>query len=120
MPSIRFALPCLVACLAASPAFAQFSGGPDAFGMSYTTVPIDFVPLTGDPAATTYSLGDDGEATVTLPFAFPYYGNTWTTATLSSNGGLRFGGGAQISYTNSCGATPTISSPDLMAFWDDL
>ena len=118
----RLAIPALLACLAATPAFAQLSGGPDAFGMSYTQSSLDFVPLAGATGTTSANLGDDGETTVTLPWAFPFYGATYTEATVGSNGGVRFGAAQQIAYNNVCGQTGGVSSqyPDLMVFWDDL
>ncbi len=41
------------------------------------------IAATGTPVALT---GDDTHAAINLPFAFPFYGSTYTDATVSSNG----------------------------------
>lgn len=71
-------------------------------------------------AATTHSLGDDAQTNVVLPFAFTYYGTTFTNAQISSNGFLRLGNGAATAYTNA--TIPTAGDPDgiIAPWWDDL
>ncbi len=120
MPRLRTLVASLLVLLAAAPAAAQFSGGPDASGMQYATTALEFVPLASEPTATSINLLDDGETTVTLPWAFPFYGNSRTSARLSSNGGLRFASTGDIGYTNTCGPSASGSSPDIMVFWDDM
>jgi glucose/arabinose dehydrogenase len=64
--------------------------------------------------------GDDSVAQVTLPFTFPYYGQAYSSAWVSSNGFLSFinPSGAQAINT----ALPDSALPNaaLYPFWDDL
>ena len=68
----------------------------------------------------TVVLSDDSSASVTIPFSFPYFDSTFTTAQISSNGFLRLGSGAATSYVNV--GIPTAGDPDNMIalWWDDL
>lgn len=63
--------------------------------------------------------GDDTYQYVSLPFAFNFYGNTYTGLYVSSNGFVSFGSGYS-SYSNGC--IPSTSTPNnaIYAFWDDL
>jgi MYXO-CTERM domain-containing protein len=111
----------LLLALAAFPSivFAQ-TGGPDAFGYGYAPTTYDFVALTGDGSATPLSLTGDNEETVTLPFAFPFYGNTYTQAVISADGAISFNPGTNINYQNSCIPAAATDAPDIAPFWDDL
>ncbi len=62
------------------------------------------------------SLDDTTEA-VTLPFAFPYYAGSFTSAWVSSNGVIGFGG-ASAAFSNSC--LPSGIANAIHGFWDDL
>ena len=68
----------------------------------------------------TVVLSDDSSSSVTIPFTFPYFDGSYTTAQISSNGFLRLGSGAATSYTNV--GIPTSGDPDNMIalWWDDL
>lgn len=73
-----------------------------------------------DPAGgTPLALGDDSAATVTLPFAVAAYQSTVTTASISSNGFIRLGGGAATAYSNV--PIPDVGDPNgiIAAAWDD-
>ncbi len=63
--------------------------------------------------------GDDTYQYVSLPFAFNFYGNTYTGLYVSSNGYVSFGSGYS-SYSNGC--IPSTSPPNnaIYALWDDL
>jgi len=63
--------------------------------------------------------GDDTYEYVSLPFAFNFYGNTYTGLYVSSNGFVSFGAGYS-SYSNGC--IPSTATPNnaIYAFWDDL
>ncbi|MBI5472563.1 MAG: choice-of-anchor D domain-containing protein [Ignavibacteriae bacterium] len=103
-------------------------GGPDAFGYSW----IDS-DEPGGPAVQYYdirSVGtqittmtsgslDDGYATITLPWSFVHYGNTYTSMNVGTNGFVNFGTGS-TSLSN--GAIPSVAAPNnaIYAFWDDL
>ncbi|MFB6398718.1 sugar dehydrogenase, partial [Polymorphospora sp. 2-325] len=64
--------------------------------------------------------GDDSVERIDLPFAFPFYGQTYTSAWVSSNGFLSFEdpGGAQPIN----GPIPDTTAPNtgVYPFWDDL
>lgn len=47
--------------------------------------------IKNNTAATAHNLGDDGWANVALPFKFPFYGKTFDTSTMYSNGAVQFG-----------------------------
>lgn len=63
--------------------------------------------------------GDDKAASVDLPFGFPFYGETYDTAYVSTNGFLNFLT-SSTSLTN--GALPSAAAPNaaVYPFWDDL
>ena len=44
--------------------------------------------------------GDEALATVALPFDFPFYGASYDTAQLSTNGHLRFVSAEDTAYSN--------------------
>ena len=122
-PAPRVLAPALLLALLATPAAAQYSGGPDAGGYSYSTVPLDFVPLASEPGATQGNLADDTSNTVALPFAFPFYGNTYTYVGIGSNGGMKLLNSASTAYStynNVCSAILNPQYPDIAPFWDDL
>ncbi len=54
-----------------------------------------------------------------LPFAVPFYGSTYTKATISTNGNVAFGVGTTTGVNT---AIPTTATPNgaLYPFWDDL
>ncbi|MFM8266921.1 MAG: S8 family serine peptidase [Ilumatobacteraceae bacterium] len=66
------------------------------------------------------ALSDDASVSVSLGFNFPFYGTTYTSANVSSNGFLRLGAGASTAFTNT--AIPNSGDPNNMvaAWWDDL
>jgi len=60
---------------------------------------------------------DDNNWTYTLPFAFPFYGQAYTTCYVCSNGFINFGG-PDSSYSNS--DSGLIAATRIAALWDDL
>jgi hypothetical protein len=68
---------------------------------------------------TAVAVGDDTFEAVNLPFAFTFYGNTYTSAFVSSNGYLTFGAGSS-SFAQVC--LPNTAPPNnaIYALWDDL
>ncbi len=110
-----------------NPAAVHGGGGPDAFGYiwrdsdgpggpRFNWVDIRSVGtlITGwSPSA------DDGYVQITLPFPFPFYGNSYTNAFVGTNGYISFGEGYSV-YSNT--AIPTTATPNnaLYAWWDDL
>jgi hypothetical protein len=97
---------------------AALCPGPDQFG--YTCASADgFAYL--DATQDTGLYLDDGLVEVTLPFAFNFYGTTYTRLWASSNGFLRFDSGA-APYMNEClSSGPVTGLGDMIApYWDDL
>jgi hypothetical protein len=88
----------------------------DSFGYACRSTPQTFEHVLGGKLALT---GDDASTTVPLPFAFPYYGHTYSAATISTNGALNFQG-ASTPFTNV--AVPSSAAPNaaIYPFWDDL
>ncbi|MHB8878372.1 MAG: hypothetical protein ACYC8T_32150, partial [Myxococcaceae bacterium] len=79
-----------------------------------------YVPLTGGTPITLSSI-DDGYALVTLPFAFPYYGNSYTSVYVNGNGRLSFGASA-TSLTPRVIPSSTSTPPHnfIAMWWMDL
>ncbi|HEX5542145.1 MAG TPA: S8 family serine peptidase [Micromonospora sp.] len=63
--------------------------------------------------------GDDVTAAVTLPFGFPFYGKSYRTGWISTNGIMGFGS-TSTAWSNT--AIPSAGLPNLALypFWDDL
>ncbi|MFN8176771.1 MAG: S8 family serine peptidase [bacterium] len=101
------------------------SGGPDAFG--YRWIDSD---APGGPAyqwveingvGTPLSMGDDTyTASLPMGITFPWYGNSYTTLHVSTNGFVSFTSPTGTYYTNA--AIPGTADPNNMvgAYWDDL
>src|SRR5262249_50259343 len=62
--------------------------------------------------------GDDVLTTIAFPFTVLFYGQSFTSATVSSNGNLQFSS-AVDSYANACLPVNTFSNV-IMPHWDDL
>lgn len=65
------------------------------------------------------ALGDNGYATLGLPFTFPFADSSYTTVTVSANGYLTFGGVGSVPDNF---LIPSIAQPNnfVAPFWDDL
>lgn len=63
---------------------------------------------------------DDTSKTVSLPFPFTFYGQSFSSVKISSNGYVVFGSSAATAYSNV--AIPNTSTPNglVAPFWDDL
>jgi len=102
---------------------ARGSGGPDAFGYTWTDSDesggpsFDWLDISGLGAPV--ALGDDDYAEVALPFTFPFYGRPQDSVRISSNGYLTFGAHAD---EHSHDPIPHASSPDnfVAPLWVDL
>ncbi|MDP9491856.1 MAG: S8 family serine peptidase, partial [Actinomycetota bacterium] len=80
--------------------------------------PFSWVDATA--GGTRLTLGDDASASVSLPFSFRYFGQTFTSVAVSSNGYLVFGPSVAVGYRNT--AIPNTGVPNglVAAYWDDL
>ena len=87
----------------------------DAFGYGCDFVAFGYVD--GDTALPL--TGDDSAIAVSLPFPFTFYGQTFSTAFVCTNGFLDFQA-SNTTYTN--GPIPSAAAPNgtIYAFWDDL
>ncbi len=99
-------------------------GGPDAFGYRWIDSDepggpaYDWVEINAIGTNTGLSF-DDQTVSVGLPWAFEYYGITYNSVNVSSNGNAHFGA-ANAQYTNQplpCNFCPLAM---LAPFWDDL
>lgn len=70
-------------------------------GPNYTVSRVDRPVTPG--GSTTLGLGDDANVAITLPFAFPFYDQTYTSAFVNSDGNLTFGSGESASTDRSVG-----------------
>lgn len=95
----------------------------DAGGYSYRTCLDPGGPTSAfidiSASGTPLGLGDDAEANITLPFAFPFYGNTSTSLRIGNNGGLLVGTGSGDVFTTNT-ALPANLGAAVLPFWDDL
>ena len=69
----------------------------------------------------TFLYSDDGTTTLPLPFAFTFYGTTYTEVHLSSNGNVQFANGNPLFFNDCMNGGPVQDMGDMIApFWDDL
>ena len=100
------------------------AGGPDAFGYSFVDSnepngpSYSFVDIAG--TGTALGLSDDAVATVDLPFDFPFYGESYGQAVVSSNGFVSFDTDAGSDLSNDPIPTDGGTNNLLAVFWDDL
>ncbi|MEV6524161.1 PQQ-dependent sugar dehydrogenase [Longispora sp. NPDC051575] len=87
----------------------------DSYGHTCVDGALPFVPGTQRITLTR----DNALATVNLPFAFPYYAQSYTRATVDTNGILSFGG--TVSYPEH-GSVPGTAAPNgaIYPFWRDF
>ncbi len=106
----------------------DWQGGPDSFGYHYVdnqngdSATYEWIELRGDPEATWTSWTgshDDNTQVLQLGLTFPFYGQNYTQATVSTNGNLQFSTTSTL-YTNVCLPTTNINGPVIFLYWDDL
>lgn len=87
----------------------------DSFGYYCQVEPINFISANTVLALT----GDDVATQVSLPFAFPFYGQSYTSAWVTTNGFMNF---LASSTALSNGAIPSTAAPNgaIYPFWDDM
>jgi hypothetical protein len=103
------------------------SGGPDSFGYTWRDSDEEQGPTAGWvdiwDAGTELSFGDEDTtaAPITLPFAFPFYGEQETQLWVHSNGFVSFADPVNNYYQNNV-TIPGNNAPSktLMVEWDDL
>jgi hypothetical protein len=99
------------------------SGGPDEFGYTWIDSDepdgpaYDWIDISS--TGTAISLGDDDVQSITLPFAFPFYGETYSTVNIVSNGFLNFGT-TSTAFTNTPIGDSSAPNNLIAPFWDDI
>jgi hypothetical protein len=119
MKRVLFAAAAVVAMGCAVSAHAE-TRGPDTFGYVATDqVTYTFNDIT---ATGTKVLGnvDDETALVSLGMDFQFYGATYSSAHLSSNGVIMFGAGNPQFTNTSLTTTQFYGGPAIFTYWDDL
>ncbi len=107
----------------AAPYGPRAAAGPDGFGYIYRDSTAFDGPMFSwlDTAgAATLDLADDGAKTVTLPFAFDFYGLTATQLRISNNGAALFGAGDGSVYYVNTSLTSASYNYLIAPFWDDF
>lgn len=68
----------------------------------------------------TFTSADDGQASVTLPFAFTYLGTSFTTVNIGSNGYMTFGSETATSLSNQAPGNAAAPNNWIAPLWDDF
>ncbi|MEO8595353.1 MAG: hypothetical protein ABI759_18675 [Candidatus Solibacter sp.] len=97
--------------------FSPLAGGTPRY--QYLLSDLVYDQAAADQGRVVAALGDDDFRGFTLPFAFPYYGASYTQAFLNSDGNLTFTAGESASSTRSLGRM-TGGPPRIAALFDDL
>jgi hypothetical protein len=114
-----------MSCSLAAGAAGAFTGGPDAGGYSWIDSDTTGGPTYGwnDIAGTGTLLGygDDSRWSFSLPYNFSFYGTSYTTVWVCTNGWLSFGADPGTNNATNT-AIPNSAAPSraVFAFWDDL
>ncbi|MET7421751.1 PQQ-dependent sugar dehydrogenase [Dactylosporangium sp. NPDC005555] len=89
----------------------------DTFGYVCSVAPRAFVPADGTVLPLT---GDDNMSQIPLPFGFKFYGTTYNSAWIDTNGRMSFAN--QGSSTTAHGPIPSTATPNssIYAYWTDL
>lgn len=118
---LRTAVPALAMALAGLSSAQAATIGPDAFGYRATD---DFPFIFQNIAATgtrVLAATDDASVSAPLGFNFSFYGASYSSVSISSNGLLTFGGAnSDFSNVNLSTFVPTGNLPSIAPFWDDL
>jgi hypothetical protein len=121
-----------IAAIVASSSIALFAAtkGPDGGGYSATDeIVYSFVDISGASGGVSLLSGtDDGMAALTLPFAYRFYGQLYSSVCVSTNGALYFvpsaaacsGFDADFANTDVTAAPVPNDRPAALPFWSDL
>lgn len=99
------------------------SGGPDIFGHSWISSLNNAIPFAFENIAqtgTTFGVtGSNAAGNLVLPWSFPFYGNNYTTALVSTNGYITFGTNGTDSSND---PIPNAIAPNdfIAPFWSNL
>lgn len=99
------------------------TGGPDLFGYTFADsaepncTPV-YVPIS--TTGTALNLADDGEANVTMPFNFVFYGVTSADLRVGNNGGVRFNATTGDVSNGNVALPNATHALTFFPFWDDI
>lgn len=98
-------------------------GGPDAFGYTWRTSAQKNGPTFAWVDAsdgTDLNLLDDSEIDITLPFAFPYYGDSSAQIHVGNNGALLVKGNGDVPPNNTAMDNDGTPNQMIAVMWDDI
>ena len=96
--------------------------GSDCGGITYTMAesPTTFSSISGTGTMlTTVSNCDDCSQTVTLPFSFNFFGNSYTSVGVVSNGTMQFVAAPSTAYQNTGIPAAAVPNNAIYPLWDD-
>lgn len=100
-----------------------FSQGPDAYGYfmmdSNSGATYSWIDITATGTDTGIT-GDDDSTSVAIGFPFNFYGNTYNSVYVSSNGFLTFHSSGSTDYDNDPIPDANTPNDNICPFWDDL
>jgi hypothetical protein len=105
------------AALTAPQVAAAASIGPDSYGYTAHDTPIGFVNIAATGTQVLVNV-DDSAAAAAIGFGFNFYGTSYNTAFISSNGLITFNAG-DATFTNSDLTVSSPANPAIAALWDD-
>jgi len=84
------------------------------------TAAYSFVDISA--SGTGLSLSDDGAQSVTIPFAFSFYGTGSSNLCIGNNGELRLGASdcSSSPYNNATLPSTNLNGPAILPYWDDM
>ncbi|MDI6784884.1 MAG: hypothetical protein QME64_12430, partial [bacterium] len=85
----------------------------------YIVETVSYGWINATTSGTKVILADDASTTVNLGFNFKFYGNTYNSVLISSNGYLSFGTSGRA-YSNTTIPNPAEPNNAIYGFWDDL
>ena len=97
---------------------SQSASGTVEAGYRVVEEPFSWVDAT--LGGTRLTLADDAQAAVAVPFSFRYFGQPFSSVTVSSNGFLVFGAGAATAWVNTALPNTAVPNGVVAAYWDDL
>ena len=101
------------------------AGGPDTFGYRYlcsddpSGPDYNWIEISGTGTNTGLT-GDDVSTEVPIGFQFPFYGNSYSSAWISSNGFITFNSSGAWYYTNYGIPDSNVPNNMIAPLWDDL
>lgn len=104
----------------------DYNQGPDLFGYRYVdnlngdTATYSWIDLCGDALADSVIAGDDAARAIPIGFNFPFYGGSYDTAFISTNGLITFNS-AETDFDNLCPFYNLDAfQPTIAVHWDDM